>query len=84
MKYLLLLVVVAIAVWMLSTKARLGRRRDVDAADGAKAPAPATPQAMLQCAHCGLHLPKADALADGARAYCSDAHRRLGPGSAPQ
>jgi uncharacterized protein len=35
---------------------------------------------MVSCAHCGLHLPEADALPgpDGAH-YCSEAHRRAGP-----
>jgi uncharacterized protein len=37
---------------------------------------------MLACAHCGVHLPSADALRDAAgRAYCSDAHRLAGPRS---
>ncbi len=35
---------------------------------------------MLACAHCGVHLPQADARLDAAgRPYCSDAHRLLGP-----
>ncbi len=35
---------------------------------------------MLACAHCGLHLPQADARMDLAgRPYCGDAHRLLGP-----
>jgi uncharacterized protein len=37
----------------------------------------AAPQAMVRCAHCGLHLPASDAIAgsDDA-AYCSAAHRQ--------
>jgi len=37
---------------------------------------------MVRCAHCGLHLPAADALAgpDGA-VYCSAAHRQAGTAS---
>jgi uncharacterized protein len=35
---------------------------------------------MLACAHCGVHLPKADALADPeGRWYCGEAHRSAGP-----
>ncbi len=81
MKYLLLLLLVAILVWMISAKSRGRLRRDAQAKATPK-PQPAPPQAMLSCAHCGLHMPAADALADGARVYCSDAHRRLGPGTA--
>ena len=34
---------------------------------------------VLRCARCGLHLPAADAVADGTLAYCTEEHRRLGP-----
>lgn len=74
MKYLLVLLVVVLAAWLL-----FGRR-------GAKAPGrPRAPwtkgtQAMLACAHCGLHLPEADTTRDGeGRAFCSEAHRLAGP-----
>lgn len=35
---------------------------------------------MARCAHCGVHFPSGDALRDGAEVYCSEAHRRAGPG----
>ncbi len=36
---------------------------------------------MVRCAHCGVFLPRSEALADrrGNR-YCSEAHRQRGPG----
>jgi hypothetical protein len=37
-------------------------------------------QPMVVCAHCGVHLPQADAVADGAgRLFCGDEHRIAGP-----
>jgi uncharacterized protein len=33
---------------------------------------------MVACAHCGVHLPRADAVVDGADLFCGDDHRRLG------
>lgn len=36
-------------------------------------------EAMRACAHCGVHVPESEALIDGAHAFCSDQHRRLGP-----
>jgi uncharacterized protein len=36
-------------------------------------------QDMVSCAHCGLHLPDAEALSEGSDRFCSEAHRRLGP-----
>ncbi len=32
-------------------------------------------ESMLQCAHCGVHVPSSEALLSGTRAYCSSAHR---------
>jgi uncharacterized protein len=34
-------------------------------------------EAMIRCGHCGLNVPKSEALADGDRWYCSEDHRRL-------
>jgi uncharacterized protein len=80
MKYLLVLLVVLVGAWLL-----IGRRR------GDRAPPPGPkprtgkagknqPQEMLACAHCGVHLPQAEALMDaGGRPFCSEAHRLAGP-----
>ena len=39
---------------------------------------------LVSCAHCGVHLPKNEAVAAGegappGRFFCGDEHRRLGP-----
>jgi uncharacterized protein len=44
---------------------------------------PATPELMMQCAVCGVHLPGSEARFAGGRVYCSDAHRDQG-GAAPK
>ena len=77
MKYLLVLVV----VWVAFMLWRSGRKREVERAAPPPAGAPQklqTPQAMVRCAHCGLHLPATDALPgkDG-KVYCSAAHRQI-------
>ncbi len=77
LKVLVVLLVVGVAAWFWLARNRIGRT-------GGSRPASrgrdvAAPQAMVACAHCGLHLPAADAVADGALHYCSPAHRRLGP-----
>lgn len=84
MKYLLVLLVVGIGLWMLVARLRGGGV----AKDGAKPADPPDarqrgPVAMVACDHCGLHLPAADAVPEGARLYCSDSHRRLGPAPGP-
>lgn len=45
----------------------------------------ATPQVerMVECAHCGLHVPESEAVAGDSRSFCCEAHRlayRQGPG----
>ena len=36
------------------------------------------PEAMAQCARCGVHFPGAESVSDGERDYCCEEHRRLG------
>jgi uncharacterized protein len=83
-KYLLVLLVVVVGAWMLLRR----RERPPPAApvtppksppaDGpAASPAP---QAILACAHCGVHLPKTEVQFDAlGRPFCSEAHRLQGP-----
>jgi uncharacterized protein len=80
MKFLLVLLVVGFGLWTLVSRLRGGGDGAAGRAPGAKA---AKPVVMVQCAHCGLHLPAADALPEGSRLYCSDDHRRLGPAASP-
>jgi len=35
---------------------------------------------MVPCDVCGLNVPQSEAFAGNGRWYCSDEHRRLGPG----
>ena len=34
---------------------------------------------MVRCAHCGVHIPKAQALSQAQQWYCSQAHLEQGP-----
>ncbi len=74
MKYLVLLVVLVIAygVWRSQRQAAVRQARR-------PAAAPRQLQTMVACAHCGVHLPQADAVLAEGLPYCSEAHRRLGP-----
>lgn len=79
MKYLLVLAVLWVAIW-LWRKNRREEMRDAQREKAARAQrqpaAPTAPKAMLRCAHCGLHLPASDALGGpGDAVYCSAAHR---------
>jgi uncharacterized protein len=70
-KYLLVLLVIA-AAYLLWRNARLARRKDQAAA----APPTKSPQDMVRCPVCAVHLPRSDAVAgpDGTL-YCSQEHR---------
>ncbi|HTN47970.1 MAG TPA: PP0621 family protein [Burkholderiaceae bacterium] len=70
--FFLLLAVAAYVVWKWLQRASTGRTTDQRRSSAAPA------QAMVSCAHCGLHLPRSDALVAGDRYFCSDEHRRLG------
>ena len=92
MKYLLVLIVVGVGLWMLA--ARFRKPRDPSkstAADGAPHAAPrdgagagtgtakAEPGQMVACRHCGVHLPADEAVFDGQLPYCGPSHRQAGP-----
>jgi len=68
MKILLFLVVVFVLLWLLRV-ATTRRRR------GGAAPPPQAPQEMIACAHCGVHLPRDEALPGRGGVFCGDAHR---------
>lgn len=85
MKFLLLVVVIVAAVWWLK---RAGRRvpppprPDATARDGQPARGAPGAAEMVACAHCGLHVPRAEALPGPGGSFCSDAHRRAFAGGA--
>ena len=58
MKFLLLLIAVFVLLWLLRGSWRRARRPPPASAPGDAS----APQAMLRCAHCGLHLPRDETL----------------------
>lgn len=36
-------------------------------------------EAMVRCAHCGVYLPRSEALLSQDETWCSEAHAQLGP-----
>lgn len=71
MKYLLVLTVVMVAVWIW---------RNNRLSDGQPPPPRRTalrkPMPMVACLGCGTHLPEGEAVKGPRGAYCSDEHRR--------
>ena len=79
-------IVIAVAVlvffWLLR-RALGSRGKSGGSGPAAKDKAPAPAADLVACAHCGVNLPKGEAVAGlgetPLRHYCSEAHRRLGP-----
>ncbi len=69
MKALLVLLAIVVLVWLIAGSLR---RRLPPAAPKGRAGAP---QPMLQCAHCGLHLPRDEALPGRGGVFCGEPHR---------
>lgn len=72
MKAVLFVVAVVVLLWLLRSTLR-GRRPP--------APPPASdraaedPKPMLSCAHCGMHLPRDEALPGRGGVFCEASHR---------
>jgi uncharacterized protein len=68
LRMLVLVALIVLAVWLV--------RRALRAPRG---PAPLAKEGeLVRCAHCGLHLPRAEAREAAGALYCSDEHARLG------
>ena len=78
MKFVILLLAVLLLLWMLFGRSRRGDRAG---RPPRSAPPGAQTEGMVACAHCGVHLPRSEAVHAGALTYCSPAHREAGPQS---
>lgn len=72
-RILLIMALVGVGIWLLR-KALNHRKPPAPPAD-----AKDSPDALVKCAHCGIHLPQVDAVWKEGRAFCSMTHRHLGP-----
>ncbi|RJG05086.1 hypothetical protein D3870_02800 [Noviherbaspirillum cavernae] len=79
MKFLIWVIIgILVVAWLLHAK------RSLKAPDSAKTDS--TPpkaadggEAMIQCAHCGLHVPLSESFGNSeGLVFCSEEHRRLG------
>jgi uncharacterized protein len=78
MKYLLVALVVAVAFWIwrkdrrATPSARVNRQNPTNSSN--------TPQIMVQCPVCGVHLAQSDAVTGRKALYCGAAHRTQAEG----
>lgn len=72
-RLLIWIAIIAAAIW-------LWRRITRPKAAQTEQPKPsAEPAPMVRCQHCGVHVPRDHALANGEQWYCSQAHLEQGP-----
>ena len=73
LRWLILAAAVFAAIWLLrrSLERRAGGRP--------RAAGESAQTALVNCAHCDVHIPRGEALEHAGMLYCSDEHRRLGP-----
>lgn len=70
-------ILVLLLVSRLLGRAAARRREGSQPRQSRHAP-PRRSQAMVQCAHCGVHLPASEAVRTQGLAWCSAEHARLG------
>jgi uncharacterized protein len=73
MKYLLLIALFFVVLWLL---------RKAQASRSARHPPPAAraPEQMVKCAHCGVNQPVSESILTHGRYYCCAAHRHEAEG----
>lgn len=69
-KFLLLILAIIVIFFVVKGLARKRREH--------AGPPPSEP--MVPCAHCGVNLPRSEAIEATGRFFCSEEHRRLGVG----
>ena len=72
MKFLLLILAVVALVWLLRSSLRRRRPPQVPPAPPV---ATSSAQPIVSCAHCGVHLPRDEALPGRGGVFCDATHR---------
>lgn len=72
MRVLAILILLLIVAWWAS-RALERRKRQPRPPSGKK-----QPERMLECLHCGVHIPESEGVQGEAGFFCCDEHRRLG------
>jgi uncharacterized protein len=73
MRFILLIVLVGVAFWMLRRALRSFNKPTIPEK-------PPIQGELVSCARCGMHLPRSEARGAGGALFCSEEHARLGSG----
>lgn len=80
MRNLLIFILVLIVVWWVRRALQGPRGGDgqSQARGWSRRTRSGDPERMLECEHCGVHIPESEGVYEGDTFYCSEEHRRLG------
>ncbi|MGE8566431.1 hypothetical protein D3C85_437890 [compost metagenome] len=81
-KLLFWIVLIIAVLFVARIAARMAAARQVgEQPKGRSQPAPPkhAPESMVRCAHCGIHLPRSEAVLLNGHTWCSTEHSKLGP-----
>ncbi|UDG75189.1 hypothetical protein H4P35_23865 [Achromobacter sp. 77] len=79
-KMLFWIVLIILVLLVARVAGRMAAQRQAGPKKKAQADAaPPTLESMVRCAHCGIHLPRSEALLQNGQTWCSADHARLGP-----
>jgi uncharacterized protein len=67
------LIILAIAIWLVITILKR-YRKSLDQSDASAASTGRDSESMVQCAHCGIHLPQSESVQSDGQYFCSQAH----------
>ena len=76
MKILLTLAAIVLVIWLIRSARRRNAEPDQPGTPHEQDSSGEAPLKMLQCAHCGVHLPGTDAVAGRSGNYCTAEHRQ--------
>ena len=79
-KLLFWIVLIILVLFVARVAGRMAAQRQAGPKKKAQADAaPPALESMVRCAHCGIHLPRSEALLQNGQTWCSAEHARLGP-----
>lgn len=79
-KLLFWIVLIILVLFVARVAGRMASQRQAGPKKKAQADAaPPALESMVRCAHCGIHLPRSEALLQNGQTWCSADHARLGP-----
>lgn len=67
------LIILAIAIWLVITILKR-YRKSLDQSDASATNGGRDSESMVQCAHCGIHLPQSESVQSDGQYFCSQAH----------